>query len=210
MQSEVGLVFFGVTAAIFNTVALLPYLRDILRRRTKPERASWWVWLALGVVALWAQASAGAMWSLAFTAAGVTTVAVIAVLSIPYGYGRFHMRNFMALLIAAIGVVISLMLKDSTAAIVVVIGVDAVGMWLTFRKAWHAPYSETLVSWVLATIGGVFGVLAAEHITFSTVGYPAYIVLVQGILVVELIYRRSRVAPAATPRRSKRSTRLGI
>ena len=41
---------FGLIAGDLVILANIPYMRDILRGKTKPERASWLIWFTLGVI----------------------------------------------------------------------------------------------------------------------------------------------------------------
>ncbi|HRC28524.1 MAG TPA: hypothetical protein PKV96_04030, partial [Candidatus Saccharimonas sp.] len=66
----------------------MPYLRDIFRHKTKPERATWWIWLTLNMIAFFAQLAAGATWSLGLMAGQLLAVGLIAVLSLRFGYGH--------------------------------------------------------------------------------------------------------------------------
>lgn len=189
-MNEATLAFLGIASGIINMLGLVPYLRDILRKKTKPERASWWVWLLLGVVALGGQLAAGARWSLALTITSVVAMAVIAVLSIPYGYGTFHKRDLYSIVFAVVGVIVSLLLHNPAIAIFMVIAIDAVGMWLTIKKTWAAPYTETLSAWVLATIAAVLTVGAVGEYTVARTAYPVYAVVGQGLLLATIITRR--------------------
>ena len=56
------LAVLGIASAVVNTIGLVPYLRDIFRHKTKPERAAWWIWLTLNMIAFFAQLAAGATW----------------------------------------------------------------------------------------------------------------------------------------------------
>lgn len=193
-MSETVLATLGVSSAIVNTIGLVPYIRDILKNKTKPERATWWVWLVLNVIAFGAQLAAGATWSLGLTAGILLSVGTIAVLSIKYGYGTFHSRDLIAIIIAILGAGISLLVNSPLLAILVVVIVDAVGYALTLIKTWAAPYTETLISWVLAVISALLGVLALGSLDFTQALYPAYVLLGNILLVTVIMYRRPIVS----------------
>ena len=170
----------------------LPYVRDILRRSTKPERATWWVWTGLGVMSVIAQFQAGNRWSLAMTIASVLACAVIAFLSLTHGYGRFKVRDTAALVVAASGMALSQVLHSPLVALLIIIGVDMIGYSLTIAKTWHSPETETLSTWILASAGGLLGFLAVGSLNFTQVIYPIYI-FVGNLLMVAIIVSRLRV-----------------
>lgn len=60
---------FGYMSGIISIICILPYLRDIFRHTTKPERASWFIWTVLGSIAFFSQYAKGATDSLWMTAA---------------------------------------------------------------------------------------------------------------------------------------------
>jgi hypothetical protein len=68
--------------------------------------------------------------------------------------------------------------------------VDFVGYWLTTLKAWQAPHSETLISWVLATLAALLGVLAVGQYTLNRAIYPIFAVVAQGSLALVIFLRR--------------------
>ncbi len=192
-MNEISVVTLAVLAVLLEIIGTFPYVRDIIRHKTKPERATWWVWLALLVVALVAQIQAGATWSLALTLMAIITVGLIAVLSLWYGYGSFHRRDTLALVIAAAGLAVAQLVHSPLVALLVVIVVDLVGVWLTAVKTWVAPHTETLISWQLAVAAAICSTLAVGKWDGLQLLYPAYNVLADGAIVVIMMYRRPLV-----------------
>ena len=190
-MSEASLAGLGIASAVVNTIGLVPYLRDIFRHKTKPERATWWIWLALGLIAFFAQLAAGARWSTLLTAASILAVGTIAVLSLRYGYGTFRRKDFIALSIALIGVVLWQLTDAPLIALLIVIAIDGIGYSLTLLKSWKAPNTETLSSWLLATIATALSVLAVGDWDFTKLIYPVFLFLTNSVLVWILVYRRS-------------------
>ena len=189
------LVYLGIAAGVINTIGLLPYLRDIFRHKTKPERATWWIWLVLNFIALSAQWAAGATWSLGLTVGQIFAVGLIAVLSLKYGYGKFHKKHYISLAVAGVGVLIWKLTSDPLAALVIVVLIDFMAFYLTIVKSWHAPNTETLSSWVLASIAAGCGVLAiGEWTDIAKSIYPGYIFIANSFLVMLIVLRRKRLS----------------
>lgn len=186
---------FGIASGVINTAGLVPYIRDIFRGKTQPERATWWVFLALSTFALIGQIQAGTRWALLMTAADALAAGIIAVCSLWFGYGRLRRRDWISLAIAALGIVVSQVIRSPLLALLVVTGVDATGLWLTVHKTWGAPHTETLISWVLATIAGACGVVAVGKLDPVQLLYPIYIFIANGLLAAIIIARRSTHEP---------------
>ena len=189
-MSESLLIFLAVVSAIANFVGLFPYIRDILAKKTKPERATWWIWLCLSFVAFSAQVAAGAIWSLAMTGAQGIGVFIIAILSVKYGYGTFRKKDYISLLIAGIGIALWAITDNPLTALLIVVFVDILAFYLTVSKTWNNPETETLISWVLATVSGLAGLLAVGAIDLTELVYPLYITLGNGFLVWVIFSRR--------------------
>jgi len=188
------LALLAAVAGIINLLGFLPYLRDIFLHKTKPERAMWWIYTVLFTVLFAAQVKAGAHWLLLVTGVYIVSAAIVAVLSLWYGYGSFHKRDAVSLIIAVLGLALWLATDKPLLAILMVIVVDAAGFWLTLVKTWHAPHSETLISWQAACLAGVLSLFTIGTWTLELVIYPIYAVLGTGLLVGLIMYRRTKVA----------------
>lgn len=180
----------GVLAAVLNVSGTVPYVRDIFRRRTKPERAMWWIYAVLFGVLFFAQVDAGAGWLLLITATYVLAAILIAVLSVWYGYGRLHKRDVISFGIAALGLVLWALTSDPLLAILMVIVVDFAGFWLTIVKTWHAPHSETLLAWQLSFVAAIVSIFSIDTWKLSVLIYPVYSVLGIALLIAIIIARR--------------------
>lgn len=189
-MNETLLAVLGVASGIFNVIGLIPYIRDILRHKTKPERATWWIWLTLNVIAFFAQLAAGATWSLFMTGAQLMAVLITAILSVKYGYGVFKKKDLLSLLIAMFGILLWKFTRDPLMALIIVIAVDALGFWLTLAKTWAAPHTETLIAWVFASISGTLGVLSVGELDLTKLIYPFYIMVGNWLLVLVIVTRR--------------------
>jgi len=183
----------GIVAGVINTAGLVPYIRDIFRHKTKPERAMWWIYCALFTLLFAAQAKAGADWLLFVTASYVLSSTLIAILSLRYGYGSFHKRDFVSITIATIGLILWLITDRPLVAILMVIIVDVAGFWLTLVKTWHAPHTETLISWQLAFLAAFLSIFSITTWSLDVVIYPLYAVSGNALIVWLIMHRRKKV-----------------
>jgi hypothetical protein len=183
----------AVVAAGLNVIGFVPYLRDILRHKTKPERAMWWIYVVLYGVLFVAQMDAGAGWLLWVTSVYMLSSVAIAILSVWYGYGSFHKRDTISLGIAAAGLLLWQLSDRPLIAILLVILVDFAGFWLTLVKTWYAPRTETLVSWQLACVTAVLSIFSVGTWTLEVLIFPVYTALVTALLVWLIMYRRTKV-----------------
>ena len=166
---------FALTSAIFILVASPPYIIDILKGKTKPERITWLIFSVLGIIAFVSQLFLGASWSLLFS--GLDTLASILILglSLKFGVGGHTKLDVAALVIATIGVLVSIFAKEPIISLLGVIIADVSGVALTVKKVYEEPESETIITWVLVGTASLFGVLSVDHFTFGVLLYPVYL-----------------------------------
>jgi hypothetical protein len=184
------LALFGIAAATLNIIGIVPYVRGILRGKTKPERSAWWIWAWLMIVAFLAQAAAGATWSLLLTFSYLVCNIIVAWLSVKHGYGKFRLRDYLAISFAVVGIAVWKETGRPILALIIIIILDFVPNVLTMEKSWRAPYTENLITWALGGIAAFLGVLAVGSWDAAKLIFPVYAVFVNLMMVGVLDYRR--------------------
>jgi hypothetical protein len=181
---------FGVLSGLLPIVGVIPYDRDILRHKTRPHRSSFLIWSILGGIAFSTQLAKGASWSLFLPASDTIATFSIFVLSIWYGSGGFSKKDMAGLLMAAMGLILWYFTKEPFIALLITIGVDALGTVLTLVKTWAEPESETFSSWLLAALGGLFAAFAAGKGSAALLAYPVYIFVANAAVGIVILLRR--------------------
>lgn len=177
----------GIVSGLLSALCYLPYIRDILRKTTKPERASWFIWSVLGSIAFFTQLAKGASDSLWLPAVQELGVTIIFLFSIKYGVGGLTKRDLVALLVAAVGLVLWYFTKEAAIALYIVIVVDGAGAILTVIKAYEDPESETMSTWLLAGISGFFAMAAVGAWDIVLLSYPFYIFVINIAVIAAMI-----------------------
>jgi len=172
----------------------IPYIRDTLLLRVKPQRATFFIWLVLDVIAFFSQLAKGASSSLWLPGLETFGVLTIFILSIKYGVGGFNKRDYIALSIAAFGLIAWYFTKEATIALALVILVDATGLSLTLHKAYLSPTSETHLAWILSAVGGLLSLFSVGSFNIVLLSYPFYIILANlaVIIAIQMGLRRNR------------------
>ncbi len=186
------LLIFGYISAALSILMIVPYIRDILKLQTKPERASWFIWTTLGFISFFSQLAKGATDSLWLTAGQTLAVFIVLGFSIKYGVGGFTKRDKRALLAAGFGLVLWYLTSEAAFALIMVILIDAIGSFLTMLKAYEQPETETLITWILSGTSGVFGVLAVGSLNWVLIAYPLYIVVANYVITGAILLGRRR------------------
>ncbi len=168
---------FAAVSVVFFLLAVPPYIIDTLKGKTKPERATWFVFSVLGIIAFISQAKLGATWSLVFSGVDTLGSLIILGLSIKSGVGGWTRLDRIALVIAATGVVIAVFAHQPIIALLGNIMADISGTILTMYKTFHAPDTETTISWLLTGTSAFMGVLSVGSWNIALLLYPMYIML---------------------------------
>lgn len=177
----------GLISGFLSIVTYIPYLRDIFRLKTKPERATWFIWLVLSVIAFFAQLAEGATHSLWLVGVQTCGVLIIFLLSIKFGVGGLVRRDVLALSAAGVGLLLWYYTNNATLGLLIAIVVDAVGASLTIAKAYKEPESETMSTWILSGTAGIFATLAVGSFDYVLLAFPVYVILINYAVVLAMV-----------------------
>lgn len=183
---------FGILSAVLNLVAYVPYVRDILRKKTKPQRITWFIFSVLAGISFASQLALGARASLWLIGAQAISVLVVFILSIPRGVGGLKRLDVISLAGAGIGLACWVVFHQAAFALYGGIIVGTIGLLPTIHKAVKQPETETTATWVLGTVAGFAGVLAAGFTArFDVLIFPIFVMLNNGVVAVPLLILRS-------------------
>jgi hypothetical protein len=183
---------FAIIVAIMMLLGAPPYFKDILGGKTKPERATWFIWSLLGTIAFISQLKLHGAWSLVFVGLdGLGNILVFG-LSFRYGHGGWTVLGKVALAIALAGVLVSLHFHQPVIALAGVILADFSGGALTIIKTFKAPETETTITWLLIGTASLLGALSVGKLDFSLLLYPLYLAAANyAIVVAQMLGRAS-------------------
>ncbi len=186
--------FAGYLSGIAILLSFVPYIKDIFRGKTKPEKISWLIWSILGLIAFFSQFAKGASYSLVMIGAQAIGDLFIFILAIKYGLGGFLKRDIIALVGVGVGLFLWYITKEAAIALFVVIFIDAMGAFLTVIKSYENPATETVSSWVLTGIGGLLACISVGSFNFILLAFPLYILLasVAILIAIRLGFQRVR------------------
>ena len=177
--------FLGVAAGLVGILGYIPYIKDILRGTTRPDRIAWLIWLLEYTALLFAQIFEGATHSLWLIGLQLLGVVIVFILSLQRGLGNFNRQTWLLLTTIVATLVLWWSTKSGALAILVLLGVEAIGVAITAKKAYRHPGSETLTMWICIGIGGLLGVLAvgayASPILYV---YPLALILMSGSVII--------------------------
>jgi hypothetical protein len=179
----------GLLAGIIGIVGYIPYIRDVLKGSTKPERASWIIWSLEYAVLFVAQLKSGATESLWVIGLQVIGVIIISVLSLHYGLGGLDRSNIILFVCVGVALTLWYFTKNPTLTILLLVAVEMIGTILTARKVYRRPGSETLIMWICLAFAGMLGIVAVGRSGDPIVYvYPAALIMMGfGVIVADWI-----------------------
>ena len=169
---------FAIASGVIVLIGAPFYLYDILKGTTKPERTTWFIWSILGIVAFISQFKLGAHWSLVYVGLEAVGNLVVYGLSLKYGVGGWTLKDKLALGLALIGIIISLIMQSPIFALWGVILADFAGAALTIEKAFKEPKSETAITWIFLSLSATFASFAVGKLSFALLLYPVYLAII--------------------------------
>lgn len=188
--------YFGYAAGVVSIIGYIPYLRDILKRTTRPDRASWIIWAVEYAVLFVAQLAEGATHSLWLIGMQTLCVIIVCGLALRWGSGKMTWQNILALSGAGAGIILWFFTNNAALAILIALAVEAIGVLLTAIKTYKDPESETLSMWLCAGSAGVLGLFAvgatANYILYA---YPvALAIMCFGIALLIVLAKRKNIS----------------
>lgn len=184
---------FGVIATALGIIGAIPYIRDTYRKKTKPHRIAWFLFLVLSIIALTSQFALGARESLIFYTWFVVNNSIIFGLSLrkKNGYGDISKLNVFYLLLAILAIIVWKTTDSPLLALICVLIADGIGALLILIKSYKHPGTETMAMWLLGSIASLLNLLAVGSWNIELLAAPLQIFLFSvGIVVAILLGRR--------------------
>jgi len=183
----------GYLAGILSLVAFVPYILAISRKETRPNRASWFIWLAVSLIIALSYRDVGADYAFIMPVAYTIGSTMVAFLSLKYGTGGWTQFDRICLTGAGIGLVMWVMFNSPMSALLINLFMNLLGTLPTIRKVYYQPETENRLAWTLFSLGNLLNLFAIEERVFAMVVYPVSMVFIVGVVtVLVLIPNRAR------------------
>lgn len=185
-------VILGTVAAVLSIAATIPYIIDTYKGTTKPHSISWFIWGTLAGIIFLAQILNGGgsgAW-----ATGMVAALNLFVFFLSLKHGEKHITPFdwTCLGVAIIAILIWLIIKDPTIAIIIISAVDLTGALPTIRKLYSKPYEETLKTYILYFITWTLSLAALKNYNLITVLDTATLLVMNFTIIMIAVIRRGK------------------
>ncbi len=184
---------FGILSAIVAVLCFIPYFRDIFKKRAKPHAYTWLLWSILQTIGVLAQLKEGAGYGVLALAIGAFFCFSIFLLSIKFGTKNITKFDTACLVAALLAIVFYVSLRDPLWSVILVTIIDLVAFLPTVRKAYSAPWTETMSTYALSGTSTLLSIIALQSYSVSTVLYLASLLVTNWSFVLILFLRRKTI-----------------
>lgn len=181
-----------IIAGLLFIVGFGPYIRAILRKETKPVKASWIIWASLDYIVLAGMIAANSVNGQIIGAiVGASTVMCLAM---KFGTPGWTKTDKWCLGGAVLGVALWFVFSSPILGIMVSCVVGFLGSIPTFISAWNNPDHENKLAWTIFWLSCVCALFAVPHWTLEDAAQPVTFSAVETIMMYILyIHSRPRV-----------------
>lgn len=198
-QDTPTVVLFGILSGVLSVFAYIPYIKDTIAGRTRPQRASWLIWSVLSTIALVSQIHEGAGPSLLFAGVQVSCTVLVFGLSSWVGTNnRLRHTDHLIFMAAGFGLVLWYFTESAAYALAVTISISLLGGAATVVKTYRDPGSETSVTWVVSFVASGFALLSVGSFDPVLLAYPMYLFVLYGAILAAIGLGRVRLRTLGT------------
>ena len=173
-------------------MAFVPYIRAILGGTVKPHVFSWVIWGATTFLAQFEDKGGVGAWPIGVSGSITIFIAFLAYLK--RADVTITKTDWLFFVSALSSLPLWYLTSDPLWAVVLLTTVDVIGFGPTIRKAYHFPYSESLLFFGLFTVRNLLVMMAFENYSVTTLLFPAVIAVVCLVLMGMIAYRRRVLA----------------
>jgi len=184
----------GLAGTLIGIIGAIPYIYNTLRRKTKPHRVSWIIYLILSLINFSSQFSLGAKATLIFFGWAVINNLILVGLSLRKnnGYGNISFMNIICFVLALLAISLWKITGSPFIALICVIFADGIGSLLIVVKSYKHPESETVLMWALGIMAGLLNILAVGKLDPYLLAAPLYIFIFDILIVGAILLGRSK------------------
>jgi len=179
-------------AAAVNMVASFAYIRETLRGRNRPNRMTWLLWSVAPLIATAAGVAKGASWEAipVFMSGFCPLLVFLASFGNRKSYWELHVFDYVCGAFSILALTLWGITNEPGIAIVFALLSDLFAGIPTVVKSWKHPESESVVAYLSGFFNASTAFVAAETLTFASIAFPTYLLLMNGALIIGIERRR--------------------
>lgn len=179
-------------SAIVMIAAVVPYLIDVVRGKTKPRVVTWFIWTLLMLIAGFAALNDGANASAVVSFSSAFATSLVVIIGFKTSDKQFNKLDALSFVGALLGLGLWWLFNSPLLAIAMSVIVDFIGALPTLWHAYKKPQEETALSFIMYCISAALALAAMQTYTLTGVLVPLYLLLIDGAIAVIIIVQKRR------------------
>lgn len=181
----------GIVSGLLIITASIPYMIDIVRGRTKPQRMAWVIFLTLSAISFFAQITEGATGSLWFALVMFVQAIMIFFLTMKFGVGGHSKIDIISLLLSLLILAVWGLTQSAALAIICTVSVNTIGKVLVAIKCYKQPNTEYLPTWVISFMASTLAVISVGSLDWILMLPALQNAVTVGMIALVIISRRT-------------------
>lgn len=183
----------GIVAGVIAFSAYIIYIYSILKGKTKPNRATWWIWAFMGLVLALSYDASGALNTVWVAYVEFLGPFLIGVLSLKYGEGGFQDKvDLICIFGAIVSVILWIIFNNPMIALITNLAIDSFAIIPTIKKSYIRPEGEDFWGWFGTGFADTLNLFAVERFSFAILLYPIYMLVSDLIIITILAIKKKR------------------
>ena len=183
--------FLSLLAISLTFIAFAPYIKGIISGQVKPHIFSWIIWGSTTFIVFFGQlAGGGGIGAWPIGVSGLITIFVAFLAYYKRGDSSFHLLDWVFFSISLASLPLWYFASTPLYTVLLLTFIDVVGFGPTIRKAYHNPFDEQLLFFVLMTARNFITLFALEALNVTTVAFPLVTGLVGAGFIFMVLWRR--------------------
>lgn len=183
---------FAIAAASLAIIGNIPYLIDVIKRRTEPHAYTWFVWSIISCIVFFGQLAKGAGIGALSTAASEVFTILIFLFALPNGFKHIRPIDTVFLVVALLGIIPWLLTKDPTLSVIIAASIDVVAFIPTLRKTWKKPHTETPILYAMNVLRHGLALFSLEAYNAATMIHSLFMIVMNTIMTSLILVRRTK------------------
>lgn len=185
-----------VVSGILFIAGFIPYIVAILKRETKPAKASWVIWICLDTLTL---AGLYAQDAVNGQIVGVVIGGwIVTMLALKYGTPGWTKLDRGCLAGAVLGIALWQGFDSPKLGILTSLSVVFLGSFPTFAAAWKDPCRENRLAWTIYWLSCIVAVCAIPAWTIADAAQPMTFFAIESVMMYILHFRSRPPKPSVT------------
>jgi hypothetical protein len=181
-------------AAVASLLAALVYIRSMFKSSTKPNRVTWLMWAVAPLIGTVAEVSSGVGWAAlpVFMAGFCPLLVFLASFFTKKAYWKLSKIDYLFGVLSGLALALWYVTNNANLAIVLAVASDAFAAVPTIKKALSNPETESVWPYLIGVFSPLTSFAAATLWSFSEIVFPAYLVVINVLLVLAVYSKKLR------------------